>query len=181
MNRLWLWLGDCARCQRNLLRKKQIPAWDSHHKSIISPFPGVSVAVALAAGAAWACLGACCGADTLQGWCSGCSAAPHAPVMLDHFSAACATEPITLVVSQMGYGISGIPGWASCVLQHTLMCFCVEGFYFTLSSRHTVFLIATCKQIQAKLIPRSAGYFWRLNSSLAGCRAGHSAGHLNLC
>lgn len=153
------------------------PPWE-HHFS----FPRlVSVAVALAAGTARAWHGACCVADTLQGWCSGCSAAPHAPVMLDHFSAAWAKEPITLAVSRMGYGISGIPGWASCVLQHTLMCFCVEGIYFTLSSRHTVFLIATCKQIQAKLIPRSAGYFWRLNSSLAGCGAGHSAGHLNLC
>lgn len=59
----------------------------------------------------------------------------------------------------MGYGISGIPGFASCVLQHTLMFFCVEGIYFTLSSRRMVFLITTCKQIQAKLIPRSAGYF----------------------
>lgn len=68
----------------------------------------------------------------------------------------------------MGYGISGIPDFASCVLQHTLTCFCVEGFYFTLSSRRMVFLITTCKQIQAELIPRSAGYF--LQTYLQPCR-----------
>lgn len=104
----------------------------------------------------------------------------NARLLLNHFLAAWAKKPVTSVASRMGYGISGIPGWASCVLQHTLTCFCVEGIYFTLSSRHTVFLITTCKQTQAKLIPRSAGYFCRLMSSHAGCRGGHQAGHLNL-
>lgn len=108
---------------------------------------------------------------------------PHscnAGLLLNHFLAACTKKPITSPVSRMGCGISGIPGWASRVLQHTLTCFCVEGIYFILSSRHMVFLITTCKQIQAELIPRSAGYFCRLISSLASCRAGHRTGHLNL-
>lgn len=170
MNRLWLCLGVCPHCQRNLLRRNQVPAWDSHHESTISPFPSL---FSCCSSGCWGSLGLA-GCRLQQAWgllrgrhiagpaCWLLSSSPcscNARPLLNHFSAAWAKEPITLAVSRMGYGISGIPGWASCVLHHTLMCFCVEGIYFTLSSRHTVFLIATCKQIQAKLIPRSAGYF----------------------
>lgn len=102
------------------------PGQESHHKNIISPFPSLPpVAMALAA-------------ETAGAWLAICSSKPvghavrwthcrvgilssqdlpslcNARLPLSYFLGAWAEKPM----SGMGYGISGIPGWASCVLQH---------------------------------------------------------------
>lgn len=97
------------------------PDQESHHKNIISPFPSLpAVAMALAAETAWAWQAICSLWDMLwdghtaglasQGLPSLCNATLH----LNYFLGAWAEK----FMSGMGYGISGIPGWASCVLQH---------------------------------------------------------------
>ena len=78
-----------------MLLSPHSPDQESHHNSIISPFPSLPpVAIALAAGGSLglagylqqqAC-GTCCEVDTLQGWHSGLSGSPLSPVTLDRFS-----------------------------------------------------------------------------------------------
>lgn len=96
------------------------PGRESHHKNIISP-----VAMALAAETAWAWLAICssrpvghavrwthCRAGILV--CQDLPSLCNARLPLNYFLGAWAKKPM----SGMGHGISGIPGWASCVLQH---------------------------------------------------------------
>lgn len=102
------------------------PDQESHHKNVIPPFPSLpAVAMALAAETAWAWQAICsskpvghavrwthCRAGILA--CQGLPSLCNATLPLNYFLGAWAEKPM----SGMGYGISGIPGWASCVLQH---------------------------------------------------------------
>lgn len=102
------------------------PDQENHHKRIISPFSSLPpVAMALAAGTAWAWLAICssrrvghavrwrhCRVGILA--CQGLPSLCNARLPLNYFLAAWAKKPM----SRMGYGISGMSGWASCVLQH---------------------------------------------------------------